>query len=186
MAKTWIWILSCLFLLVYLLFSGCSNNMETVKEMTLPRDTTPTESAFNVTMHYSEQGRIQFTLTAPRLDRFSTNSPFVEFPEGLHVVFFDSTGIVKSELSANYAISYESKKIMEAREDVVVVNHEKEQTLNTEHLTWDQKKHIIFSDEFVKITTKEHVIFGNDGFESDEEFNKWTIRKISGTLDIES
>lgn len=160
--------------------------MDDVKELTLTTDTLPGESAQNVVMHYSEKGHIQFTLTTPQLDRYNTASPYIEFPEGLQVQFYDSVGGVKSELTANYAISYENKKLMEARDDVVVNNYEQQQTLNTEHLIWDQKKHIIYSEVFVRITTEEHIIYGDDGFESDEEFNKWTIRSISGKLDVES
>ncbi len=172
--------------LIYLSFTGCTNDVNEVNELTQLRDTFPSESAFNVVMHYSEKGLIQFTLEAEQLDRYNLASPYIEFPLGLHVIFFDSIGGVKSELFANYAISYEGKKIMEARDDVEVINHERNQTLNTEHLIWDQKIHKIFTEVFVKITTDEHVIFGEDGFESDEEFNKWTIRTISGKLDVES
>jgi len=175
-----------LLILIYFSLSGCSNELDEVKEVTAVSDTLPGESAYNVVMHYSEKGHIQFTLKAEQLDRYSTVSPYIEFPKGLHVMFYDSIGGIKSELTANYAISYEGKKFMEARDDVVVINHEKNQTLNTEYLQWDQKKHIIFTDVFVKITTDEHVIFGKDGFESDEEFNRWTIRTISGKLDVES
>lgn len=172
--------------LIYLSFTGCTNDIDEVNEVSETTDTFPSESAFNVVMNYSEKGFIQFTLEAEQLDRYNLTSPYIEFPNGLHVMFYDSIGGIKSEMFANYAISYEGKKLMEARDDVIVINHEQSQTLNTEHLIWDQKKHIIFSEVFVKITTEEHVIFGEDGFESDEEFNKWTIRTISGKLDVES
>ncbi len=172
--------------LTYLSFSGCSNSVDEVYEVTATRDTLPNESAYDVVMHYSEEGFIQFTLETKQLDRYNLASPYIEFPKGLFVRFYDSVGGVKSELRANYAISYEGKKRMEARNDVEITNYEREQTLNTEHLIWDQHKHKIFSEKFVRITTKEHVIFGEKGFESDEEFNQWTIRKISGKLDITS
>jgi len=47
-------------------------------------------------------------------------------------------GEVESELRSNYAISYENSDIMEAKENVVVVN-KKGETLNTEHLIWEKK-----------------------------------------------
>jgi len=169
-----------------LLLVGCENDIETINEVVLPKDTMAVESAFDVDMKYSEKGHIQFQLLSPQLDRFNTASPYVEFPQGIHVVFFDSIGGIKSEMTSRYAISYENKKLMEASEDVEIVNHEMKQQLNTEHLIWDQKKHIIFSEVFVKITTEDQIIFGDDGFESDEEFNKWTIRKPSALFDVDS
>ena len=179
----------CYIILVFssiLLLVGCENNIENINEVILPKDTLAVESAFEIEMKYSEKGHIQFKLLSPQLNRYNTATPYVEFPQGIHVVFFDSIGGIKSEMTSRYAISYENKKIMEASEDVEIVNHEMKQQLNTEHLIWDQKKHIIFSEVFVKITTENQTIFGDDGFESDEEFNKWTIRKPSALFDVDS
>lgn len=183
-AKIWLFLilgLSSIFLLV-----GCENDIESINELSLPKDTLAVETAFVVEMKYSENGHIQFQLMTPQLDRYNTTTPYMEFPQGIHVLFFDSIGGIKSEMTSRYAISYDNKKIMEARENVEIINHEMKQQLNTEHLIWDQKKHIIFSEVFVKITTEDQTIFGDDGFESDEEFNKWTIRKPSALFNVDS
>ena len=71
---------------------------------------------------------------------------------------------------------------MEARKNVVVVN-QKGDRLNTEHLIWDEKKQKLISDEFVKITTKDQIIYG-DGFEANEDFTKYKIFKTRGTIPI--
>jgi hypothetical protein len=71
---------------------------------------------------------------------------------------------------------------MEVKKNVVVVNEKGEQ-LNTEHLVWDEKKAKLLSDEFVKITTKEEVIFGT-GLEANEDFTKYKIFNIKGTLSL--
>ena len=65
---------------------------------------------------------------------------------------------------------------------MVVVNEKGEQ-LNTEHLVWDEKQEKLLSDEFVKITTKDEIIFGN-GFEANQDFSKYRIFKIKGTISI--
>ena len=67
---------------------------------------------------------------------------------------------------------------------MVVVNQQN-QTINTELLIWDQKKAMIYSDKFVKITTEDEVLFG-DGFESDETFDKWIILKPRGSFRVET
>jgi hypothetical protein len=38
---------------------------------------------------------------------------------------------------------------------------------------------------FVKITTPTDVLYGENGFEADESFNSWVIRKTSGEFEIE-
>ena len=53
--------------------------------------------------------------------------------------------------------------------------------LETEHLIWNEKKEIVYTEEFVKITTKNEVIYGK-GLVSNQDFTKYTIKKISGTI----
>jgi hypothetical protein len=71
---------------------------------------------------------------------------------------------------------------MEARKNVVVVN-EKGERLNTEHLIWDEKKEKLLSDDFVKITTKDEIFYGN-GFEANQDFTKYRIYKLKGTISL--
>jgi hypothetical protein len=42
------------------------------------------------------------------------------------------------------------------------------------------------SNVFVKIKTASDVLYGENGFEADESFNNWVIRKTSGEIEIES
>jgi len=116
------------------------------------------------------------------LNRYEGEKPYCEMPKGIEVYFYDSLMQVTSNLTANYAISYEKEKIMEARNNVVVINEKKEQ-LNTERLVWDQRKAIIYSDKFVKINTGKMIIWG-DGMTSDERFDKWKILKVKGSITI--
>jgi len=71
---------------------------------------------------------------------------------------------------------------MEARNNVVVENTSGDK-LETEHLIWDQKEDRIFSDVFTRITSPDRVIFG-DGFESNQDFSKYRIRKVRGIIDL--
>lgn len=71
---------------------------------------------------------------------------------------------------------------MEARKNVSVIN-QKGERLNTEHLVWDERSEKLTSDEFVKITTKDEIIFGN-GFEANQDFTKYKIFNIKGTISI--
>ena len=89
---------------------------------------------------------------------------------------------VKSKLTADYGVRYEREQKMEARKNVIVTN-EKGDKLNTEHLIWDEKKQKLLSNEDVKITTKDEIIFGK-GFEANEDFTKYKIFNLKGTISI--
>lgn len=54
--------------------------------------------------------------------------------------------------------------------------------LNTEELTWNQKTQKISSDKFVKITTRDEIIFG-DGFESNQDLTNYKIKKSAALSD---
>jgi len=144
----------------------------------------PTEVAFDIELTYSDSAKKQIRLQAKEIDRYgNAEEPYTEYPKGILVWFYDDFGNVNSTITANYAIQYDRKKITEARNDVVVVNT-KGETLNTEHLIWDEKEERIYTEEFVRITTENESITGY-GFEADQEFNSYTIRNIQGTINLQ-
>jgi len=89
------------------------------------------------------------------------------------------------ELTANWGISWEKRKVMEAKNNVVVINHETQEQLDTEHLVWNQNDKLIYSEVFVKITTPDKTIYGENGMEADEEFNSWKLKKVKGDIIVD-
>lgn len=142
----------------------------------------PVESASVIRILYSDSAKVQVEIIAKELNHYETENPYIEMPKGLTANFFDDSMHVKSKLTADYGIRYEREQKMEVRKNVVVVN-EKGETLNTEHLTWDERTEKLKSDEFVKITTKGEIIMGT-GFEANQDFSKYKIFNIKGTIPI--
>jgi len=135
-----------------------------------------------VEVFYSDSGIVKMKLNASKLIRHSTDTPWVEYPEGMKVVFYDSLMKEDGYFTADYAIHKEKENIIEGKKNVIVVN-QKGEKLNTEHLIWDKEKEMIYTNEFVKITTEDEVITG-EGMEADEQFSKYKIKKIKGTVTI--
>lgn len=158
---------------------SCKNSLEEINEVTAsPSD--PAETAREIEMFYSDSGKVKFKLTAGRLERKSGENPVTEFFDGVKIVFFDDSMKSESEVQSQYAIHFEKEEKIIAKNNVVVVNV-KGETLNTEELTWEQQKHLVYTDVFVKITTADETLFG-DGLESNEDFTKYKIKKIKGTI----
>lgn len=170
-------------LLISVLFFSCKNDLEKIKQIT-ERVKYPDISSKDITVFYSDSGIVQARLSSPLMDNYFGENPYVEFPKGMNVVFFDEDMKIKSSLKSDYAIRKEKEKQLEAKSDVVVVNEKGEQ-LNTEHLIWDEEKQKIFSDAFVKIKTADEIIYG-DGFESNQDFTKYRIFKIKGTINLKT
>jgi hypothetical protein len=63
-----------------------------------------------------------------------------------------------------------------------VVNKNGEK-LETEKLVWDESRHRIYTDAFVKITTAKEVIMGK-GMESNQDFTKCEIKQVTGQIQL--
>jgi len=75
-------------------------------------------------------------------------------------------------------------KRMEAKYAVEVVNKTGEK-LETERLIWDEQNKRIYTDAFVKITTATEVIRGK-GMESNQDFTKYQIKQVTGTIQLKN
>jgi LPS export ABC transporter protein LptC len=159
---------------------ACENDLRKVNLLTAS-DSLPVSTVKNIDLIRSVSGKVVLELTAPLLRSYEGDDPYSEFPQGLKIVFFDSLMNITSQLTAEYGISYDKQKLMEARKNVVVINNRKHEQLNTEVLTWNQNTKKIYSDKFVKITQPGKVIFG-EGMQSDETFDVWEIRKPKGEI----
>ena len=172
-----------LFLLFFCLMFmvSCENDLEKVK-LYSKGELSPQESAKNIKILYSDSARLEVEITAPLLNHYDTENPYIEMPKGFNAIFYNDKLEVKSKLNADYGIRYERDQRMEAKKNVTVIN-EKGEKLNTEHLIWDERKGKLYSDEFVKITTRDEIIFGN-GFEANQDFSKYKIFNIKGTISL--
>ncbi len=173
-------IFSIAILLLAIMLFSCENDMMAVIKLS-SKDSIPDVTINNVDVKKSEMGKPTFELTATKMISYQTAESFTEFPNGLKIIFFDSLMQPKTELTANYGISWDAKRTMQARGNVVIRNFQKHEQLNTESLFYDQNLRKVSTQEFVKITQPDKVIFGK-GMESDELFDNWAIRDVSATI----
>jgi LPS export ABC transporter protein LptC len=116
-------------LMVSMLFS-CENDMTAVIKLS-SKDSIPDVTINNVHVQQSEMGKPTLELTASKMISYQTHEAYTEFPNGLRIVFFDSLMQPKTELTANYGISWDARRTMEVRGNVVLRNFQKQQQLNT-------------------------------------------------------
>lgn len=175
-------ILTATVLLMAVLFS-CENSPEAIKEVTEASDTLPDERAKNVELIYSDSARIKLIISAPSLERYAGDSNITEFPDGVKLTVYNSKGEIESTLDAKYGRHFPDEKKLEVRNEVKVVNTQGH-VLETEHLVWTEGDRMINSNEFVKINTGKEIIYG-EGLEAREDFSKYRIKKIKGTITVE-
>jgi LPS export ABC transporter protein LptC len=71
---------------------------------------------------------------------------------------------------------------MQVFEEVVFTNTEGDR-LETEALTWAQDSDKVYTDKPVKVVRGGDIIFGR-GLDANEDFSRYTVRRITGTLQV--
>ncbi|MGB0881850.1 MAG: LPS export ABC transporter periplasmic protein LptC [Vicingaceae bacterium] len=162
---------------------SCENDVKEIESLSNKKNE-PVSRGKNVELIYSEKSNVKINITAPLMEEYGLEdeNKYMEMKDGIKVLFYDSLMVVSSTLTANYAINRVGDRIMEAKDDVVVVN-DKGEVLNTEHLVWLQDSSKIYTDEFVKIQTADEIIMG-EGMEANQDFTKWKIKKIKGIINV--
>ena len=168
--------------IIAMLFA-CKNEMSEVVAVNFS-DTLPDIAGKDVAFTYSDSANVQVRLTGPVMHAYDGDEPYTLFPEGFMVEFYDSVLTVTTVITAEYGIHYREKGIMEARKNVVVTNYETKEQLNTEELIWDEKKELIYSNKFVKITMEDGVLYG-DTLIANQDFSKRQILHIYGEIEVE-
>jgi LPS export ABC transporter protein LptC len=188
--KSGIWIIGfsnrkynlSVFLVVFtILWSACENDTAEITRVT-KQENEPVEHIKGLETLYSDSGIVKVKVIAAELRKMVSPQPITELPKGIRIEFYDNFLNVESELKANYAIHYENERRWEARKDVVVVNSKGER-LNTEKLIWDERKEKLSSDQHVKISTAEEIIYGN-GFEANQDFSSYKIFNVTGRITV--
>jgi LPS export ABC transporter protein LptC len=164
---------SCLFVL------GCGNDTEKINAWTGSR--VMVDEVRSVTSLFSQSGNMRAQLTAPLMLRYYSDTIITEFPNTLHVDFYDSLGQVESRLDARYGKYFENLNKVLLQKEVRVVNRSGD-TLTTAELWWDQNAKLFFTDSTVRIIQKDKHIRGGKGMEATQDLNMVTIRYPTGTV----
>ena len=167
----------------FILFS-CENDMQEVVAMNQKK--IQVDEGKNISSYMSQGGNIKAHLTAPLMLNYRTDSPYVEFPQGLHVDFFKDSLVIESVSTARYSKYMQNEQKILLRDSVVVYNKISGDTLRTQLLWWDQAKGIFYTDYPVDVYIKanEQILHGEKGLTALQNFSKWTLHNTTGTMNV--
>jgi LPS export ABC transporter protein LptC len=166
---------------VFFLLFSCENDIQKIQS--LSNIEMPEVSAENIEIIYTDSAVMELKLKADKIKQYvNVDRPYIEFPVGVYVEFYDDSLNIETILKANHAFYFTEEKFWEAKGNVVVNNLAEFRKLNTEELFWDENKQIIYSNSYTKVETEDEVSYGERGFEADERFNKWKLKGYTGTI----
>ena len=161
------------FCLMLFLLAGCENSEQEIKELTEKK--IGVDEARMIETYFSQAGKMRAKLTAPLMYRYQDTLPRVEFPNTLHVDFYNDSMQVESILDALYGRYIEGQKKMYLKYSVVVIQKFNQDTLRCQELWWDQNKEIFYTDKPVKITKKDGTVLPGKGLEASQDFRNIKI-----------
>lgn len=163
-------------------FASCSENVEKVDAIH-DRSKTPSLRASDVMTVVSDSGITRYRVNAKEwlvYDRAA--EPYWDFPKGLHLEKFDTELKVDAEIKSKYAIYYTKKKLWDLRDSVHAMNL-KGENFECKRLFWDENEQRVYSDDTITIKQTDKTIVGK-GFESNQSFTRYTIRKVTGMFPV--
>lgn len=167
--------------LILICCSGCENDLAQVNQF-FPENVTNQEIAKDITMFYSDSAIVRVKLEAPSLIRYlEATNPYQEYPEGMFVEFYDDYGKKQGQITSRHGLRYEHKNQIILQDSVVWLSSNEEK-LESDELIWDDQKHIVYSDKWVKITQPGKDIVYSYGFEANEDFTHWKLKTMEGNL----
>jgi LPS export ABC transporter protein LptC len=179
MRKLLLILIPCIFCLV-----ACENDIEIINSLTNTNNL-PELKGKKVETIYSDSGKVKMQLNADEILQFGkAERPYIEFPKGIHVIFFDDSLKLESEIIADYAKYFTDEKLWEARGNVIALNNVSGEKLNTEELFWDETQQRIYSNSFSRIENKDGIFYGQKGFETNQKFAPLRLKSSRGTVNV--
>ncbi len=167
-----------------LLFSACSGNRKVLGEAITERDSLPVLDTKGVMTLISDSGITRYRINTEEWLVFDRKSPsYWAFERGIFMEKFDSVFNVEASVKADTAYYYDKQKLWKLMGNVDISNLRGER-FETELLYWDQNKHTIYSDKFIRIEQPDRIIMGH-GFDSNEQMTIYTIRKPAGIFYVD-
>jgi LPS export ABC transporter protein LptC len=167
------------------LWWGCENDIERINMLTGDTET-PTVKGTNIRVIYSDSAKVKVQILAPAYQQFrDAERPYMEFPEGMEVFFYDDSLKLESEITADYTMYYFEEQLWHATGNVVARRFDNGDALFTEELFWDEKEKQIYSDTYTKVHNEDNVLYGSRGFRSNQDLSNWQLIGSSGTIIVE-
>lgn len=161
------------------LFCACENDMDEVRNLGLR--TPGKEEAVKVVSYLSNDGIVKGKLTAPLMIRYLTDTPRIEFPNTLTVVFYGLNQVVESRLDARYGRYMDNESKILLQDSVMVINYVRGDTLNTDELWWDQNRQFFYTSKPVLVRQAGgQRIPAQHGMQADQGFKNITFNSVDG------
>jgi len=163
---------------------SCSKKKQPITEAITNRDSVPVMVTRDVSTYISDSGVVRYKIIAKEWKVFDRLDPSMwTFEEGVYLEKFNNDFSIEATIIADTAYYYDKKELWELRSNVHIENEQNEK-FDTNLLFWDQKTEKVYSDQYIRIQQEKKIITGT-GFESNQQFTNYTIKKTQDIFPFE-
>lgn len=167
------------------LFLSCSGKNKNLASSVESRDSASVMTTVGMSTLVSENGQIKYRMEAEDWQMFDRKQPsYWAFEKGAYLEVLDSLMEVSSSVRSDTAYYFDKEKKWELRGNVHAENVDGEQ-FDTQIMFWDQNREKVWSDDRIVIRQEQQVIYGM-GFESNQDFTRYTIKHTEGMFPVEN
>ena len=170
-----------MFCMAGILFS-CRSDLDRVDKVSIAEDT-PERTIINAEYFFSDSGITRNRLRAGKVEEYHLDPPRTELSEGVELLFYKAIGVEGSVLTSRNGSILDDGRVMIVRNEVIFRN-DKGEELQTNTLTWAQDSDLVYTEDPVRIIREYDTIHGV-GLEANEDFSRYTVKKITGKLYVE-
>ena len=161
------------------LMQGCEDKIKPSVLPGLDSKTIPQQESWNSTIVISDSGRVQARIKSGYLQKYDGPQD-TKLSQGITVYFYNDAGKQTSVMTARDGTVNEQTNSIEAEGDVLVVSDDSTK-LRSERLYWDNKRQLIYTTEYVYVTSPREKVQGR-GFESDRRLHNYRIFKVTAQV----
>ncbi len=159
--------------------AACENDIRDIRELNERKILK--DEATQVVSYLSQGGKLKAKLSAPLMRRVVTDSLYVEFPQTMHIDFFNDSTKLDSWLDCLYGKYYENIGKAYLRDSVTVITAQGD-TLKSPDLWWDQNKRTFYTDSYAIYHGIGKNIYGGKGLLATEDLTSITFKQASGVF----
>ena len=169
---------------MFLGFISCENDLEKISKLT-SKDISADELSDSLTVVYTDSSKVKFIIFGQKVEKYNEPKTKTIINDGLKVRFFNSKEENTAVLTSRYGEIKEREGKITCKYNVVFNNIEKDQTLFTEELLWNQKTKKIFTPGNVTIKDGDKYLYGT-GMEAEEDFSSYEIIEPTAKVPMKS
>ena len=161
--------------------SACENDPKMIDDWSRKKEMV--EIGKNIEAYLSQENKVKAKLRAPLMLRHEADTLYTEFPNSLHVDFYDDSTKIESWVDSKHGKYFENIDKVYLWDSVVVINV-KGDTLKSQDLWWDKNKELFYTDKYAEYLRSDKQIYPGKGLEATQDFKRITFKEPTGIVHV--